>query len=273
MFQATRRPTSERTFIGTLDLVFHSTVHNIRKSHRNALAGLLMNIFQTAMLLATFYMMFTLLGVRGNAIRGDFLLFLMSGIFLFMVHAKAIAAVTSAEGPTSAMMQHAPLTTFVTISAAALGSLYLQILSMAVLLSLYHVLWTPIVIDQPVGALAMVLLSWFSGVGIGIIFFALRPWAPDGVVIVSTIYSRLNMVASGKMFVANSLPGHILVFFTWNPLFHTIDQARGYIFINYNPHFSSPTYALWVAIALIMIGLLIESFTRRHASISWAAGR
>jgi hypothetical protein len=28
-----------------------------------------------------------------------------------------------------------------------------------------------------------------------------------------------------------------------------------------------------VALALIMIGLLIESRTRRHASISWMAGR
>lgn len=273
MFQAQRRPTTRRSFFGTLDLVFHSTVHNIRKTHRNALAGLMLNIFQTATLLATFYFMFNLLGVRGSAIRGDFLLFLMSGIFLFMVHAKAISAIARADGPTSSMMQHAPLTTFVTIGAAALSSLYLQLLSMFVLLFLYHVLWMPIEIEDPVGAMAMLLLSWLSGVGVGIVFFGLRPWAPEGVVIVSTIYSRLNMVASGKMFVANTLPGYMLSIFDWNPLFHTIDQTRGFVFINYNPYFSSPTYALWVSLALIMIGLLIESFTRRHASISWSAGR
>jgi ABC-type polysaccharide/polyol phosphate export permease len=273
MFQATRRRATRRTFFGTLELIFHSTVYNIRKSHRNALAGLLLNIFQTATLIATFFLMFNFLGVRGTAIRGDFMLFLMSGIFLFMVHAKAIGAVAKAEGPTSSMMQHAPLTTFVTISASALGSLYLQMLSMLVLLFLYHVLWTPIEIEDPVGAMSMVLLSWLSGVGVGIIFFALRPWAPDGMIVASTVYSRLNMVASGKMFVANTLPGYMLAVFDWNPLFHTIDQARGYTFINYNPHFSSPTYPLWVSIGLIMVGLLAESYTRRHASISWAAGR
>jgi ABC-type polysaccharide/polyol phosphate export permease len=75
------------------------------------------------------------------------------------------------------------------------------------------------------------------------------------------------------MFVANTLPGYMLAMFDWNPLFHAIDQARGFIFINYNPHFSSPTYPLWVSLGLIMVGLLIESFTRRHASISWGAGR
>lgn len=273
MFQATHRPTTRRTIFGTLDLVFHATVHNIRKTHRNALAGLMINIFQTAILLATFYLMFAFLGIRGNAIRGDFLLYLMSGIFLFMAHIKAISAIARADGPTSSMMQHAPLTTFVTIGAAALSSLYLQLLSMIVILFLYHVLWSPIVIEQPVGAMAMLLLAWLSGVGVGIVFFSLRPWAPEAVTIASSVYSRLNMVVSGKMFVANTLPGYMLSMFDWNPLFHTIDQARGYIFINYNPHFSSPTYPFWVSLGLIMVGLLIESFTRRHASISWGAGR
>jgi ABC-type polysaccharide/polyol phosphate export permease len=273
MFQTRHRPTTERTISATLELVFHATVQDIRKTHRNALAGLMLNIFQSAILLATFYLMFTLLGVRGVAIRGDFMLFLMSGIFLFMCHAKAISAVARADGPTSSMLQHAPLTTFVTIGAAALSSLYLQLLSMFVIMFLYHVLWTPITIEYPVPALAMLLLAWGSGVGVGIVFFALRPWAPDAVTVAATIYSRLNMVASGKMFVANTLPGHMLSLFDWNPLFHTIDQARGDIFINYNPHFSSALYPLWVTLGLIMVGLLIESFTRRHASVSWASGR
>ena len=57
------------------------------------------------------------------------------------------------------------------------------------------------------------------------------------------------------MFVANALPGSLLKIFDWNPLFHAIDQARGFIFLNYNPHFSSWEYALWVALGLIVLGL------------------
>lgn len=275
MFQASRNTTQARTLFGTFDLVFHTTVYNIRKSHRNAMAGLVLNVVQTLILLGVFYLMFTVLGFQEmRMIHGaDMLLFLMSGIFPFMIHTKTVSGIVRAEGPTSPMMQHAPLTTFVTIGSAALGSLYLQFLSMFVVLFLYHVLWTPVHIAQPVGALAMLMLSWISGIGVGIVFFALRPWAPDAIGLGASIYSRLNMVMSGKMFVANTLPGYMLVMFDWNPLFHTIDQLRGFMFINYNPHFSSPTYALWVALALIMIGLLIESRTRRHASISWMAGR
>ena len=128
-------------------------------------------------------------------------------------------------------------------------------------------------IDNPIGVLEMLLISWFSGVAIGVIFLAARPWFPEFVQVASSIYSRLNMVASGKMFVANTLPGSILVMFDWNPLFHTIDQTRGDIFINYNPHFSSPTYPLYLSVALLMIGLMAENYTRKHASASWSAAR
>lgn len=41
------------------------------------------------------------------------------------------------------------------------------------------------------------------------------------------------MIASGKMFVANTLPNFMLAMFDWNPLLYTIDQARGFAFINY----------------------------------------
>ena len=61
-----------------------------------------------------------------------------------------------------------------------------------------------------------------------------------------TVFQRLNMVASGKMFVANSLPGSVLVMFTWNPLFHVIDQARGFAFINYQPRNSDLFYPLYL---------------------------
>ncbi len=273
MFRAAHGPRTGRTAFATLEVMFHTTVYNIRKTHSNALMGLLLNVFQAVIMLVSFFLMFELIGLRTSAIHGDFLMFLMTGIFMFMIHAKVIAAIAKAEGPTSSMMQHTPLTTFVTIGAAALSSLYLQVLSIIVVLLLYHVLWTPVVIDDPVGALAMLMLSWLSGVGVGIVFFGLRPWAPDAVGIVATIYARLNMVFSGKMFLANTLPGYMLAMFDWNPLFHTIDQTRGYVFINYYPYFSSPTYALWVSLALIMAGLLIESQTRRYVSLSWFAGR
>ena len=256
-----------------LELIYHSIVRNIRLEHRNAIIGLLMNIMQTVIFVATFYFMFSVLGLKGTAIRGDFLLYIMSGIFLFMTHIKSMGAVLGAEGPASAMMKHAPMNTIIAIASSAIAILYTQILSMVIVLYLYHVSFGPITILDPYGAMGMILLAWFTGVSIGVVFLALKPWFPGFVKLAASIFSRANMIASGKMFVANSLPSHMLAMFDWNPLFHCIDQARGFVFLNYNPHYSSIGYPLKVAIVLIMIGLMLEFFTRKHASASWEATR
>ncbi|MEX0280756.1 MAG: ABC transporter permease [Arenibacterium sp.] len=257
----------------TLELIFHASVRSVRAKHNNAFVAIGLNILQSVLFVMIFYFMFTVLGLRGSAVRGDFLLYVMSGIFLFMTHIKAVGAVAGAEGPSSPMMQHAPLNTAITISAAALSSLYVQVVSMILILFIYHAAFTPISIDQPIPAFGMVLLSWFTGCAVGLVFFALKPWFPALVGILTMIYQRANMIASGKMFLANSLPGYMLAMFDWNPLFHSIDQSRGFTFINYNPHFSSWEYALWVGISLTMLGLMGEFYTRRHVSVSWGAKR
>lgn len=273
MFESRRHMSRSHSAFSMLGLIYHSIVREIRKDHRNALVGLIMNMMQTIVFVAAFYFMFTVLGIRGNAIRGDFLLYIMSGILLFLTHTKAMAAVLKAEGPASAMMKHAPMNTIVAISSSALAALYIQLLSMGFVLYLYHIILGPITIYQPAGALGMILLAWFSGVAVGMIFLALKPWFPGFVGIASQIYARANMIASGKMFVANTLPSTLLAMFDWNPLFHAIDQARGFTFINYNPHFSSISYPLKVSIVLIMIGLMLEYYTRKNASVSWDAAR
>ncbi|MBL4916527.1 ABC transporter permease [Szabonella alba] len=273
MFQRQAPKTPLGSAFAILELIFHATVRNIRKTHGNAVIGLLLNIFQTVMLVAVFYVMFNLLGLRSSAIRGDFLLYVMSGIFMFMTHIKAVGAVSGAEGPTSAMMKHAPMNTVVSITSAALAALYTQFLSAAVVLYVYHAAFQPITIHDPIGTMGMFLLSWGTGVSVGMIFMALRPWAPEAVTILTQLYQRANMIASGKMFVANMMPGYILAMFDWNPLFHTIDQGRGFIFLNYHPHYSSVSYPVYVMLALIVIGLMAEHYTRKYASVSWGAGR
>jgi len=273
MFEARRNLSHSRSAFSMLGLIYHSIVRNVRKEHRNALIGLLMNMLQTVIFVSAFYFMFSVLGLKRTAIRGDFLLYIMSGIFLFMTHTKAMGAVLGAEGPASAMMKHAPMNTIVAIAASAIAALYTQILSMSVVLYLYHVIFGPITILNPVGAMGMVILAWFTGAAVGVVFLSVKPWFPGFVQIASSIFSRANMIASGKMFVANSLPSHMLAMFDWNPLFHCIDQARGFAFLNYNPHYSSISYPLKVAIVLIMIGLMLEFFTRKHASASWEATR
>lgn len=163
------------------------------------------------------------------------------------------------------------MNTIIAIAGAALAELYIQILSVFVILFLYHVIWTPVQIDRPAGAFAMLLCVWFAGAAIGVVFYALKPWAPGAAKLLTTLVTRLNMVASGKFFLANALPSTALPYFMWNPLFQSIDQARGYAFINYNPMHTSPFYALLFALALLFLGMLGEFYTRSRASLSWSA--
>ena len=271
MFQSVARQNKASSGFAMLELVFHAAVRNIRKSHGNAIWGLLLSIIQALMMVMVFLVMMSLLGMRTSAIRGDFLLYIMSGVFMYMTHSKTLQAVAKCDGPTSSMMKHAPMNVIVAISAAALAALYQQVLAASVILYFYHVVITPITIDDPVGTMGMFLMSWGSGIAIGMIFKAATPWAPDFFGLLTSIYARANMIASGKMFVANTMPTATLAIFDWNPLFHTIDQGRGFVFLNYNPHYSSISYPLKVTLVLMLIGLMGEFYTRKYASLSWGA--
>jgi ABC-type polysaccharide/polyol phosphate export permease len=273
MFRPDIRQTPATSGLAMLELIFHASIRHIRKSHGNAVVGLLMSILQSVIMVVIMVLLFDLLGARGSAVRGDFVLYIMSGVFNFATHSKAIKAVAGSDGPTSAMMKHSPMNTIVAISSAALGALYLQVLSAAVILFVYHTLWTPITIHEPVYVAGVFLLSWLSGVAVGMVFKAATPWQPELFGVLTTIYSRANMIFSGKMFLANATPTYILSMYDWNPLFHSIDQTRGFLFENYHPHYSSISYPIIVTLVLMVIGLMGENFTRKHASASWNARR
>ncbi|WP_116600106.1 ABC transporter permease [Primorskyibacter marinus] len=276
MFQQSKPRSTFGSAINIAELIYHGSVRSVRKTHGNAFMALLINMLQTIIFVMAFYFMFIILGLRGAGISGDFMVYIMTGVFLFMTHVKTLGAVSGAEGPTSPMMQHAPMNTAIVICSAMVSALYIQILSLFVILFAYDVLVNPDLLEDihdPVGCMAMLLLAWFTGAAIGMVFLALRPWFPTPVSIISTIYQRANMIASGKMFVANTLPPAMLKLFDWNPLFHAIDQSRGYAFINYNPRNSNWEYAFILGVVLMMIGLMGEFYTRKKASASWAARR
>ena len=275
MFEQVRRRSRLSAAIGMAEVVYHSVVRDVRKQHGNAVLAIGVNMLQIVIFVGVFYVMFELLGLRtaAGAIRGDFLIYLLTGIFLYMTNIKTLGAVMGAAGATSAMMQHAPMNTIVAIAAAACGALYIQVLTLLVVLFGYHVIVSPVTIDDPGAAFMMFLLAWFVGIAIGLLLLAFKPWFPTATTIISTIYKRANMIASGKMFVANSLPSFMVAMFDWNPLFHIIDQSRGFAFINYYPRNTNWEYPLIVACCFIVLGLMGEFFTRRHESRSWGARR
>lgn len=273
MFQHVKPRSKLHSAVALIELVYHSAVRDVRRGHGNALMALANNIILTVVFVLAFYLLFTFLGLRAAKLRGDFLLYILSGIFLYLTHIKAVSAVLSADGPSSPMMQHAPMNTIVSIAGSALSSLYIQVLSLTVILFVYHVGFHPFEVYRPIPAMGMVLLAWFTGVSVGLVLLAIRPWFPGFVNIFRSVYQRVNMIASGKLFVVNMMPAYLLPFFIWNPLFHLIDQARGFVFINYVPHKTNVEYPIIAGIVLIILGLMGEFYTRQYASRSWDARR
>lgn len=255
------------------ELVFHAVVRGIRSGHSNAVLAIVMNIIQILALVTVFYLIMSMLGTRIAKIRGEFILFLLTGVFLFMTHIKSVGSVGGVGTGNNPMMLHSPMNMMVSLLSTAFGTLYTQVVSILVILFGYSVAVAPLEIQDPGGAFYMLILAWFTGCAVGVIFMAIKPWFPSTSSILSTVYRRLNMIFSGKMVVANALGGFMLSFFAWNPLFHVIDQCRGFVFRNYFPRNTSWEYAIWVGVALLMIGLLGIFYTRQHVSASWGARR
>ncbi|KJZ19364.1 ABC transporter permease [Loktanella sp. S4079] len=273
MFQTRQNATTTGSFFSNLELIYHVTVRSVRGGHRSAVIEMIITILQSLVLVVVFLAMYLVIGIKSSPIRGDFLLYIMAGVFLFRTHVQAVKSVEKAGGALAPMMLYAPMNPIVTMCSAALAALYKQVFAITIILTFYHCAVNPITIHDPIGAMGMLILAWFSGLGVGIIFLAITPWFPRTMKIVSQLYRRLNMIASGKMFLVNSLPASMIATFDWNPLFHIIDQNKGFVFLHYNPHFTTISYPLKVSIVLLVLGMMGMFFTRQHVSASWSAGR
>ena len=115
------------------ELVFHSTVREVRVESGGAALGLVMAVLRILLLVAVFYAMYAMLGIRGSMIRGDVILFLVGGILLFFLHNQVVAKTLRAGDVTGPLMSHAPMTTMVAILGSAFATLYLHILAIGII--------------------------------------------------------------------------------------------------------------------------------------------
>ena len=148
MFAPNRARTRLNGFFEITGLIFEGTAREIRKNSRNPILAILSEVMRVLVFVAVFYVMFAVLGNRTAPLRGDFVIFLVSGIFLFFAHTRAVSAVLGAEGPTSAMMQHAPMNSIISIGSSALSVLYSQAMAAGIILLGYHVFTGNVVIDK-----------------------------------------------------------------------------------------------------------------------------
>lgn len=267
--QSERTENLAEAFGRYIDLLFHSTVREVRlQGGGNPIMGLIMAIGRTLALLLIFMLIFLLIRAQGGSVRGDPILFLISGILLFLLHNMAVAKTVGAGAVAGPLMAHAPMTPTLAILSATVAGLYLMILAGAIILCGLYLYRGGLDIDHPAGMMIPILLAWSSGVVIGLLFLSIKPFAPRLTQVLSMVHMRANMITSGKFFVANSIPAAILPMFTWNPLFHSIDQLRGEMFINYYPKVTSLSYPIGFVVIGLVVGMMIEFWLRKTVSRS-----
>lgn len=261
---------SKSMFIGTLgffELIFHSIVREVRTQSGTATLGIFKEVAQIVIFMGMFYVFFTFLG-RTTAIRGDFMMFLLTGIVLMLTHMKAISSVRSASNATSAIMQHAPMTVILSILSHAFAGLYLQFVAVVIVVLALWIFGMDLTVENPSGLALPVFFSWASGIAVGMIFLMVSPLAPSFFRTFSQLYMRAQMFTSGKFMPAAYMPSALIGFFDWNPLFHCIDQARLATFVNYNKEVSSMSYPMWFTAVALLLGLMGELWARQNLSKS-----
>lgn len=255
----------------TLELIYHCTVREVRKSSGSASLGLVIVLAQNVAMILVFYLIYTMIGgLRAVAIRGDFAVYLVTGIFFLMTHNRTLSSVMSSANATSALMQHAPMTPVVSVAAAALSVLYEQIMTGLIIYAAVHYWNGQFPVHQPLDVVVPFLLCWTTGIAVGLIFKGLAPFAPRLVKMLARIYRIANMFTSGKLVPANYMGAQLLGWFTWNPLLHCIDQARGAAFVNYFPRYTNLVYPFWFTVSFVLLGLMIDHWLRRNMSASWS---
>jgi len=248
-------------------LVYHSIVRDVRVRSGSAALGILSEVAQIMLFFAMFYLMYQIMG-RSVAIRGDFFLYLLSGIFLLIIHMGALGSVRNAGNSVSPMMMHRPMSVILAVISGALATLFLQIIAIIIILFFLFIFRDGITVYNPKGVVLPFFFAWGSGVGIGMVFRLAGAVAPGPFSIFSRFYVRAQMISSGKFMPAAYLPASMVGWFSWNPLFHAIDQMRLAVFINYSREITNMAYPIYVTIVCLVIGLMGDLWLRDYVSKS-----
>jgi len=233
----------------------------------NATFGILKEVTTITLFMVFFYLLAKFMG-RNGAIRGDLMMYLLTGVVLLVVHIKAIGSAKSASKATSAIMQHAPMTVILSILAKAFSGLYLQAVAVIIIVAVLWIFGTDLTVQNPSGLVLPVFFTWASGISIGMIFMLLTPVIPAVIGPFAMLYQRAQMITSGKFLPAAYMPAALLPYFDWNPLFHTIDQARIATFVNYNSDITNIGYPIKFTLVAMLLGLMGEFWSRKNLSKS-----
>ncbi len=200
--------------------------------------------------------MMLLRGGFGVSIRGEFGLYILSGVSLFLIHNKILSELSGPEKNRS-LMPVLAVSPGIMITGALLHTIYMQIMIMMLFSAGIWVYYGGFTIEYPMYAFWIFILCCLWSISMGLCVYSIVPvYRPVFSKLVQA-YRRIGVVTSGKMIPGNLMTGSFHGLFAWNPLYHCIDQFRGAIFVNYTPFNSNIRYpeeatAIFFAVAMFL---------------------
>ena len=194
--------------------------------------------------------------IRTPALGSSFLLFYATGYLPFSLYQSVAAAVARAILFSKPLLQY-PAVTWVdaVLARFLLNALTSMVVAILLVVGILAVIDNRTVIDL-VPVVESVGLAMLLGLGVGVVNCALFGLFPLWEVAWSII-TRPLFIASGVLFLYNSLPPLARDVLWYNPLIHIIGLIRAGFYPTYSASYVDRAYVLGVCLVLLAFGLIL----------------
>lgn len=201
------------------------------------------------------------LALRTPPLGSSFMLFYATGYIPYNTYRGVSADVTSAIRSNKGLLSYPVVTVLdAVLSKFLLSTLTMLVVGIILYTAIILTLAQPVQID--IGAITLAFfLSALIGLGVGAVNCVLFGFFPIWRSIWK-ILSRPTFIASGVLFLYESVPGALQEVLWFNPVAHVIGLMRAGIYGGYHPTWVSVPYVVGVALALFVIGAyLLRRYT------------
>jgi capsular polysaccharide transport system permease protein len=228
----------------------------------NSRLGFVWFVIQPILYMVTLLLVFT---VRDRLAPPNIplLIFLMTGFPVYHVFAGMWSQMSGGSNAGDPLLMFPQITQMDLLIAKAVLEFASQFVAMVFITIAFVVIGG---MELPADPWAVILCYWAAqllGLGLGLNIGALRRLFPTIETWTSPV-RRLGGFVSGVIHVAAAMPLFLLPYFSWNPVFKTIEMARQSWYPTYQTPIWDPWYVVWCIIGLLAAGLVLERGTRRY---------
>ena len=191
------------------------------------------------------------------------LVFLLGGFIPWLIFSHGVSDGMSAIWANRSLLTYPQVFPLDPLIARVLLQSAMQTLVFGLLLFLGWGMGQHVVIENPHAIIVALFLAILLGFGGGATFSALNLMWPMTSQIVPMLI-RVLFFTSGLFFSVVDLPVAAQKVLFYNPLTHVIELMRQGFVTDYGEYFISLPYAFSFALLLLVVGLLLERYSRRY---------